>query len=61
LQSYEEALIHQDWLLQDKIEGLSIPKAYLFLKVIKVILENNVPGKEMENELINRNKRIISN
>jgi hypothetical protein len=61
LQSYEEALIHQDWLLQDKIEGLSIPKAYLFLKVIKVILENNVPDKEMENELINRNKRIISN
>lgn len=61
LQSYEEALIHHDWLLQDKIEGLSIPKAYLFLKEIKDILENNVPDKEMENELINRYKMIISN
>lgn len=58
LQSYEEALIHHDWLLQDKIEGLSIPKAYLFLKEIKDILENDVPDKEIEKELINRYKQI---
>ncbi len=58
LQSYEEALIHHDWLLQDKIEGLSIQKAYLFLKKIKNILENDIPDKEIEKELISEYKNI---
>ena len=58
LQSYEEALIHHDWLIQDKIEGLPIQKAYLFLKEIKNILENDIHDKNIEQELINKYKKI---
>ena len=35
LESYEDAFLHHDQLLEEEIEGLNIPQAYLFLQEIK--------------------------
>jgi len=52
LASYDSA-IEDDWL-PDVIEGLSTPKAYLFLQEIKNILEENIPDEKIEEELVKR-------
>jgi len=52
LLSYDSA-IEDDWL-PDSIEGLPIPKAYLFLNEIKNILEKNILDKKIETELIKK-------
>jgi len=49
LLSYDRA-IEDDWL-PDEILNLSIPKAYLFLKKIKTILESNIAEEVIENEI----------
>ena len=54
LQAYEEALIHHDWLLEDRIIGLTIPQAYLFLKEIKQMLESDIEDEKIENMLIEK-------
>ena len=58
LESYEDAFLHHDWLLEEEIEGLSLPKAYLFLQEIKKILESNIPDENIEEELIKRYNQI---
>ena len=52
LASYDSA-IEDDWL-PDVIEGLSTPKAYLFLQEIKNILEENIPDEKIKEELVKR-------
>jgi len=60
LSSYDTA-IEDDWL-PDLIEGLPIPKAYLFLQEIKNILQENIPDSKIEKELIKRyNQNVPSN
>jgi hypothetical protein len=54
--SYDLA-IEDDWL-PDSIEGLSIPRAHLLLKEIKSILEEDIPDKYIEKELIDRYHKV---
>jgi len=56
--TYEEAFIHHDWLLQNTIEGLSISHAYLFLKEIKNILEEDIADDKLESSLVEAYHKI---
>jgi len=58
LESYEDAFLHHDWLLEEEIEGLNIPQAYLFLQEIKKILESNIPDENIEEELVKKHNQI---
>ena len=57
LEAFDEAL-DEDWL-PNNIINLSVPtEAYLFLKEIKNILEEDIDNNEIENELIKRYNKI---
>lgn len=56
LELYDKAL-EDDWV-DDEIMHLPINKAYLFLKEIKNILEENIIDENIEEELIKRYHRV---
>ncbi len=58
LQAYEEALIHHDWLIKDRIIDLTIPQAYLFLREIKNTLESDIEDEKIEDTLIEKYHEI---